>query len=1136
MQWLIYKNSVQYLVMMELQLAERQRERRLLSTLRAWSGAAAAVRSEREAMAAAAAQRSPEVPPAGDESFDASFRSFDSDGMPAFPLFSSSHRVSPGRSQRVSPNRTRRSYGGAASGFSRRLSTRPQEDSALLGYRAGTHRQMATTLTYWKRFTRHHGWRRQRMQASLRFSHWLRMLACFKRMRVFSAEEMQKRRVQRHAVCRILRHHSHITFAYWARCTETSVRRRNFNRECMRRIVNSGAHRATSAAFEGWLSFLETCVRSRERAQTAQAACLRKALRGWSAVTDGIKSARSACGVLEARQSRRRARHCLQRCFDALHQTSAHAAHLRRLETKAIVRMQGSVRAKCFAILWSTVVEARGAAQELVRDAIGAWQVHTANERAFKARLRSSVWRWKFYFMMATFRKWRVFASEATHHKLSALALFGKLGNKTLRNCFQGWRAHLVDVAHEEAIIRRTCVHMIGFAKGKAFRRWMIWTAETKIKRTRGRRAVLKMLHRYISLCFNAWVGLVVNTRRIRRFVMKWLHFGAAAAFSRWAIFVHEQQRFDRLTATIAGRLGNRALSMGFAGWAAATRQAAHELRLLVKVRAAIEARLSGRAFRKWAAWAVETRVVHVQATRVILRMRYRTVSLCISAWIEMVVEARRLRSFLSKWIHFGVSGAFARWAIFVVESQRVGKVTTNLAQRLMNRCKRTAFVAWRDMLRAGRVNKNKIAQVAARLGFGGARTAFVAWSNYFKSKRDQLRQLDWVVLRIRKLCKVHAWENWLDFVRSVVATRWIMLRMMQQTVARAWGRWVYFVSQKIEHMDRLQRAVLRMTNVGRAAAFCSWVEAVNIRRNALSTLARVRQIMLNRSLARAFRTWNEVHTAILTARNAVEKKQRVAVMRLLRLGMARAFARWAHLLHQRLLLRKVASRIRGFKLSQGFFGWVDSIEAAQARRDALLSALVKMRHGTTARAFIAWCGWLETCHANRQKLVLVMLRLSNVVLAAAFFGWLDHATLKKHHSRLTQAAVMRMRRRNVVLSLQKWRLLVSRRRFLDTVIVKMQRSGLTRAFVFFRHVVYRKIQIEEGLIGLIAVWQQRSTAKCFNAWAANVETMYASHFTLCLAFVVDLYMFSVDRFLSPPVSFAAATTDGSWVMWRIEW
>ena len=90
---------------------------------------------------------------------------------------------------------------------------------------------------------------------------------------------------------------------------------------------------------------------------------------------------------------------------------------------------------------------------------------------------------------------------------------------------------------------------------------------------------MLKMLHRYISLCFNAWVDLVVNTRRIRRFVMKWLHFGAAAAFSRWAIFVHEQQRFDRLTATIAGRLGNRALSMGFAGWAAATRRAAHELR-----------------------------------------------------------------------------------------------------------------------------------------------------------------------------------------------------------------------------------------------------------------------------------------------------------------------------------------------------------------------------------------------------------------------------------------------------------------------------------------------------------------------------------------------------------------------------
>ena len=141
--WQLYKTSAQYLSMMEGQLVERQRQRRLQGALRAWRGA------------------DEEAPEAGLASPTA-FRSY-----------------SPARRPR------------------RRILSEVS-DSAQLPRAAGAHRQLATTLAYWKRFVRHHGWRRQRMQASLRFSMWLRMGACFKKLRLNAAGERHARRLQQH--------------------------------------------------------------------------------------------------------------------------------------------------------------------------------------------------------------------------------------------------------------------------------------------------------------------------------------------------------------------------------------------------------------------------------------------------------------------------------------------------------------------------------------------------------------------------------------------------------------------------------------------------------------------------------------------------------------------------------------------------------------------------------------------------------------------------------------------------------------------------------------------------------------------------------------------------------------------------
>jgi hypothetical protein len=165
-------------------------------------------------------------------------------------------------------------------------------------------------------------------------------------------------------------------------------------------------------------------------------------------------------------------------------------------------------------------------------------------------------------------------------------------------------------------------------------------------------------------------------------------------------------------------------------------------------------------------------------------------------------------------------------------------------------------------------------------------------------------------------------------------------------------------------------------------------------------------------------------------------------------------------------------------------------MEIAQDNRTALLAALVKMRNGTTARAFVAWVTWLDTRRTTLIKIAVVLRRLCNRALATAFFGWLDHALLRKHQYALLKVALMRAQTQHVARALWRWSVLASRRRFLGTIMMKVQRSTLTRAFVSFRCAVYRKIQIEEGMISVISMWQERATLNSFNAWAANVDRM----------------------------------------------
>ena len=1007
--WQLYKTSAQYLSMMEGQLVERQRQRRLQGALRAWRGA------DEEVLAAEAGLASP-----------------------------TAFRNSPARRPRI--------------GERRRILSEAS-DSAPLPRAAGAHRQLATTLAYWKRFTRHHGWRRQRMQASLRFSMWLRMGACFKRLRLNAAGERHAHRLQQHVAHKLRARFLRATLCAWDRAADGNRRRRDFHRLVLRRMVNARRNRMLFAAFEGWSDVIANVQRLGYVIDTVRLTVLRKCLRAvWSVAAVG---------------SRRR-----------------------RLEAKALSRMHYA-RQRTALDAWRGMVAEEGAArQQQARSCLAAWSGLVRDSRTFKARLRSSVGRWRFLRLLSGFRRWRTFAARAVTLQVHTLAHTQKLDGKALRSCFRGWAEYIAQLVDRDTKLRWVIARLVRMRIAATFVAWRSVPPRQEIRQNLtsvadamfNRRATAQLRCHFVAWALHAsWAHTneVMVLRSLHRICRNLL----LRMFRAWAALAQRNRRVARVVGT---RFLRRRVARAFAGWVSLHHQAMRKTRILVRVRIAMQGNALTKAWNSWTASVAEARRLRICVRRTILKMQNRHTARCLQQWLHYTADVRKRQAVILKMRNLQALRAFSRWKevisyqkVFVASTMHAARrisdargrkafrgwvdhiklkrrwtsTTVHAARRISDSRGRNAFKRWRSFLLAALETKRKIAQVVARMTAGNLSAAFCTWSDYLRAKRDQQQQLQRIVLRISKLNLARAWNSWADHVECMVASRAIMRRMGRLGVARAFSRWALFVDELVQQRSQLAVAMAKLLNVARAAAFRGWNEFVLLRREALDTVMNVRLKMMNRSLARAFLSWSGQVAEQAATAAAGQDQQRFAIRRMLSFFLSRAWNRW-----------------------------MEALYCANEQRSALLGALMKMRYRATARALNRWVVWLEAVHAQQRVLAAAIKRMTRYVVAGAFSRWREGIAAARALRASQRAVILRILRLRTAKALETWVVFTARGNFIHALTQKLRRAALRRTLAAFRSTVHRATSIQEGIRRLTVTWRKRLAVAAFGQWSEKAR------------------------------------------------
>eukprot|EP01052_Picozoa_sp_SAG31_P006892 SAG31_NODE_323_length_17713_cov_12.065834_4_plen_395_part_00 len=220
-----------------------------------------------------------------------------------------------------------------------------------------------------------------------------------------------------------------------------------------------------------------------------------------------------------------------------------------------------------------------------------------------------------------------------------------------------------------------------------------------------------------------------------------------------------------------------------------------------------------------------------------------------------------------------------------------------------------------------------------------------------------------------------------------------------------------------------------------------------------------------------------------------------MVVRRLLHRKASRAFEQWAFILHQIHVLRKFAKRLLHWCLWRHLKTWKLVALNRRHRRYAALGAFLKMRNHRAARAMRAW-QWRH--EANRHALKVeakavkvmskshlhwssfflysqltsfylsLLVSQSNVVVnlkvAKSFRSMRCSAVHTAKIKRLEIRAFQRLSHFKAWKAFDRWTEFVSHRLFLASIVRKMQRSTVSRAFLAFRaHIEFCSVTLDQA-------------------------------------------------------------------------
>ena len=712
----------------------------------------------------------------------------------------------------------------------------------------------------------------------------------------------------------------------------------------------------------------------------------------------------------------------------------------------------------------------RGETRRAQRQAYLAWKAHTRETVHAQARaeMMGTLYekKWRQRLLTAWERRTSERRAKRWNQERMNLRVRQWRARWTWRRCTLGfvrWRLLARKAAAAGEFLERFARRWMHSVASRSFARWRVYVSDTARMRVAARRVVRRMRSVKLSAAFDRWSESAGDSRSARRKL-----YSAATALRK----THVRRAFRQWTDATE-----------------TTRRRGHAERRADVLFVRSTRAFKSDAFVSWANFATAKRISRYRFEKVSARWRRLETVRPLRAWREQARHVRTIRAhmrstYLADLKHLergAVRRAMAWWRLWTESTRRTRldaeakqRTELRLLQVVANRMRRfvaaSAFERWREVIRAVRAERRAVKFVRGLLNRRLA-TAFAGWRDSADQRISAREKIAFVVTRMTASLLARAFTTWAS------------------ATERAWARRV--------KGERAERFLLRAMNARAASAFSRWKECVEDSRKRVHFLSgheRARSLKAQNRALRVMSAWKGYTTHKAIGRSTCEmahkmlRKKRMEVF----LKTWRLETHWKDTVERRRLVSICQRRCGRREMNRRFAHW--RTYRGRERRQRL--AIARLLHAKTYAAFSRWRDHANDQRAFLRRMEKVMRRWLRLSLSYPFERWCESVDERKRLRGVLERCALRMGNRSTAAAFARWSETVVRRREwgaaerrAEHLCRRMVRAAAASAFHGWIEAVKRNASKRETAHRLLIRWQNVHAAHYFDTWADAVET-----------------------------------------------
>eukprot|EP00854_Cymbomonas_tetramitiformis_P002454 gene2454-3188_t len=437
-------------------------------------------------------------------------------------------------------------------------------------------------------------------------------------------------------------------------------------------------------------------------------------------------------------------------------------------------------------------------------------------------------------------------AAESTReavHKLSKV--LRRMKGDLMGAAFCGW-IDVISMAGQQLTVAQKCaMNLLQRQTKRAWNAWQDFTSHSvRLKHVLGR-AVAKVLQRTLAAAWACWEARLRERHVLKKAVVFMVKHLLHSALRGWRASSEKHLRSQRVLARAVASLIHRSMKHAWLGWQQAVR---HHRVWQKQLDESLRMMLSIVVAPAWRTWKAASSAAHdrrLLLQRALLRMSNHYLGSAYATWENAVKDSADRRAMLRRAVaaitKAALGRAFRAWSSGIQDEHLTGLEGT--LGKLQNRLLAMALRGWRDNVAQMKQRRGRLQKAAGRLLLRRLLPCWNSWWKLMVLKHDRLEKLRRAVTRLTQLCMAQAWTAWVTTAKT--ATH-------QQNLLR-----------KGDTGDHALAAVRNGIGVaelaGYGAAWNAWVFVTKRTVRRANVIGRLRVSLQRRALVEAFATWQEL-------------------------------------------------------------------------------------------------------------------------------------------------------------------------------------------------------------------------------------------------------------------------------------